>query len=460
MYNAHSSTGSNLPCGELGRQDSNEVQAVLSQVSTDSQKARQEIAQQNIADLDRRVPNFHVSPSGAFMPSIRLPENFQVSGGLMRYHSAPGSFLATLMDEGRNISPHVPGSSPETGLSQILSTDSSVASGTNTGLLQPKHSNQTRKLEPLTRVAGNVTDEFVKHNQLAAIIENGMESSENNYDSSEISMMYQTQRSQSNERLQTNKLKQNSSLYSDLESCSENLPLSATNSLNRQTSSPAAALSQLGSNGHPVAESGYLGVMTNGQPSTSSLVANPGKVNHLSLSRQSSSPANLLAHLPMNIDFAQFVGKPNITTSHTDGDSLARCTSDSATVGSFEQGQSYMSGLSTRLWEEGTMLSGNYEGIQNSSHVSPRKRGRETDDKNKDLQRNAVSMAADHQFGLYKSMSSDLSLEKILEDSVPCRIRAKRGCATHPRSIAERVNLKEDISNHLFFILLKRSSRI
>ncbi|MBA0816351.1 hypothetical protein Gohar_001027 [Gossypium harknessii] len=30
-------------------------------------------------------------------------------------------------------------------------------------------------------------------------------------------------------------------------------------------------------------------------------------------------------------------------------------------------------------------------------------------------------------------------MEKLLEDSVPCRVRAKRGCATHPRSIAERV---------------------
>jgi len=27
----------------------------------------------------------------------------------------------------------------------------------------------------------------------------------------------------------------------------------------------------------------------------------------------------------------------------------------------------------------------------------------------------------------------------VFEDSVPCRVRAKRGCATHPRSIAERV---------------------
>ncbi|XP_062101770.1 transcription factor bHLH80 [Humulus lupulus] len=33
----------------------------------------------------------------------------------------------------------------------------------------------------------------------------------------------------------------------------------------------------------------------------------------------------------------------------------------------------------------------------------------------------------------------DMEMEKFLEDSVPLRVRAKRGCATHPRSIAERV---------------------
>ncbi|CAN4104767.1 unnamed protein product [Withania somnifera] len=36
--------------------------------------------------------------------------------------------------------------------------------------------------------------------------------------------------------------------------------------------------------------------------------------------------------------------------------------------------------------------------------------------------------------------SAELSaMEKLLQDSVPCKVRAKRGCATHPRSIAERV---------------------
>ncbi|KAG2244012.1 hypothetical protein Bca4012_035044 [Brassica carinata] len=49
-----------------------------------------------------------------------------------------------------------------------------------------------------------------------------------------------------------------------------------------------------------------------------------------------------------------------------------------------------------------------------------------------------------HHLSLPKSSStaSDMvSVDKYLQlqDSVPCKIRAKRGCATHPRSIAERV---------------------
>ncbi|KAI3726579.1 hypothetical protein L1987_66377 [Smallanthus sonchifolius] len=38
-----------------------------------------------------------------------------------------------------------------------------------------------------------------------------------------------------------------------------------------------------------------------------------------------------------------------------------------------------------------------------------------------------------------QSMLFDAEMDKLLGDSVPCRVRAKRGCATHPRSIAERV---------------------
>lgn len=48
---------------------------------------------------------------------------------------------------------------------------------------------------------------------------------------------------------------------------------------------------------------------------------------------------------------------------------------------------------------------------------------------------------ADSQFGIPRTSLDMASVEKLLHlqpDSVPCKIRAKRGFATHPRSIAER----------------------
>lgn len=50
-------------------------------------------------------------------------------------------------------------------------------------------------------------------------------------------------------------------------------------------------------------------------------------------------------------------------------------------------------------------------------------------------------MGLTHHLSLPKTLAEISSIEKLLQlqDSVPCKIRAKRGCATHPRSIAERV---------------------
>lgn len=44
-------------------------------------------------------------------------------------------------------------------------------------------------------------------------------------------------------------------------------------------------------------------------------------------------------------------------------------------------------------------------------------------------------------FGLPSTTSPENTYftDKLSPDSIPCRTRAKRGCATHPRSIAERV---------------------
>ncbi|RRT53984.1 hypothetical protein B296_00049473 [Ensete ventricosum] len=45
---------------------------------------------------------------------------------------------------------------------------------------------------------------------------------------------------------------------------------------------------------------------------------------------------------------------------------------------------------------------------------------------------------------LPRTTSEMATIEKFLQfhDAVPCKIRAKRGCATHPRSIAERIHIR------------------
>ena len=52
-----------------------------------------------------------------------------------------------------------------------------------------------------------------------------------------------------------------------------------------------------------------------------------------------------------------------------------------------------------------------------------------------------------HHLSLPKTSIEMANIEKFLQfqGSVPCKIRAKRGFATHPRSIAERVNLNHHI---------------
>jgi len=45
-----------------------------------------------------------------------------------------------------------------------------------------------------------------------------------------------------------------------------------------------------------------------------------------------------------------------------------------------------------------------------------------------------------HHLSLPKTLKEMITMEKLLQfrNSTPCKIRAKRRCATHPRSIAEK----------------------
>ena len=89
----------------------------------------------------------------------------------------------------------------------------------------------------------------------------------------------------------------------------------------------------------------------------------------------------MLTQLSMDMEMPEIVDKLNMNMGHPSRESFTRCSSDSTRLGNIGQVQGYISSLSTRSWEDGTILSGNYEGIQNGTHFSTRKWGRDTDDK-------------------------------------------------------------------------------
>uniref|UniRef100_A0ACD5Y2Q4 Uncharacterized protein n=1 Tax=Avena sativa TaxID=4498 RepID=A0ACD5Y2Q4_AVESA len=177
-----------------------------------------------------------------------------------------------------------------------------------------------------------------------------------------------------------------------------------------------------------------------------------------SLLRQSSSPAGFLNHLNMDNGYESMlragmgVGFRNGATNaaaaaavDSSGSRLKGQLSFSSRQGSLMSqisemgsedldasspeasggGRGYIPGYPMGSgWEEPALMSENMSGV---------KRQRESSE--------PAQNGLAHQFSLPKTSSEMAAIEKFLQfqDAVPCKIRAKRGCATHPRSIAERV---------------------
>ncbi|CAM0912055.1 unnamed protein product [Alopecurus aequalis] len=174
------------------------------------------------------------------------------------------------------------------------------------------------------------------------------------------------------------------------------------------------------------------------------------------LLRQSSSPAGFLNHLNMDNGYESMlragmgVGLRNGATNaaavdSSSGSRLKGQLSFSSRQGSLmsqisEMGSEDLGGSSPEAtggsrgfipgypmgagWEETSLMSENMSGVKRQRDSS-------------EPAQNGLA----HQFSLPKTSSEMAAIEKFLQfqDAVPCKIRAKRGCATHPRSIAERV---------------------
>ncbi|KAE8734403.1 bHLH130 protein [Hibiscus syriacus] len=179
-----------------------------------------------------------------------------------------------------------------------------------------------------------------------------------------------------------------------------------------------------------------------------------GKRVSSSLVRQSSSPPGLFTNLSVQNGYGSMKGlgnysgvngttgelspssnrlKNHISFTARQPSSLSRLSqlseinNDSIGANSFDDGS----------WNDPTtQLTQNFSGL---------KRSRENDHEflsnNQNGDGGSGVHVLSHHLSLPKTSNEMAAVEKYLhfQDSVPCKIRAKRGCATHPRSIAERV---------------------
>lgn len=163
------------------------------------------------------------------------------------------------------------------------------------------------------------------------------------------------------------------------------------------------------------------------------------------LIRHSSSPAGLFANINIDNRFGVLRGMGDFGSGNKRESSFTSAirppSSSSGLMQTItEMGEKNMGGNSPEnaglytvgSWDEVAILSDEIAGV---------KRIRDDD---KALTKNveAASMRPPllaHHLSLPKSSAEISAIEKFFQDSVPCKIRAKRGCATHPRSIAERV---------------------
>ncbi|KAK6232255.1 hypothetical protein SCA6_002328 [Theobroma cacao] len=193
-----------------------------------------------------------------------------------------------------------------------------------------------------------------------------------------------------------------------------------TSSLMRQSSSPPGLFTNLSvQNGYASMKGlgNYCGVNgTNGELSPSS---NRLK-NQICFSSRLPSSLGMLSQISE-------IGNESIRTDGPDDGKLGNSNSDA---------RFYGTGYQYGSWNDSAHLTKNFSGL---------KRAQDNDRKffstnqNGDLG-NCVHVLS-HHLSLPKTSNEMVAMEKFLhfQDSVPCKIRAKRGCATHPRSIAERV---------------------
>uniref|UniRef100_A0A0E0QKZ4 BHLH domain-containing protein n=1 Tax=Oryza rufipogon TaxID=4529 RepID=A0A0E0QKZ4_ORYRU len=193
----------------------------------------------------------------------------------------------------------------------------------------------------------------------------------------------------------------------------------------RQSSSPAGFLNHLNM------DNGYGSMLRAGMAAAGGGV---GFRNGANAAAAADSPGGSGGRLKGQLSFSSRQGSLMSQISEMDSEELGGSSPEGAGGGGGGGGRGYLSGYPMSSgWEESSLMS--------DTNISGVKRQRDSSEPSQNGGGGGGGGGLAHQFSLPKTSSEMAAIEKFLQfqDAVPCKIRAKRGCATHPRSIAERV---------------------
>ncbi|XVF79594.1 hypothetical protein PTKIN_Ptkin15bG0001700 [Pterospermum kingtungense] len=189
-----------------------------------------------------------------------------------------------------------------------------------------------------------------------------------------------------------------------------------------------------------------------------SMQAKLGNGHSSNLVRQSSSPAEFFSNLSLDNGFNairkvstfqacsgtndETTPTGNLYDSHISFSSgPSSCSRPMARIDEVENESGRVSGAENRSLGNSNGSNGHFIPNLRTDSWNMLKRARESSDG--DLFQNCKdrSTALTHHLSLPKTCAEMAVVQKLwqFQGSVPCKTRAKRGCATHPRSIAERV---------------------
>ncbi|XWS35487.1 hypothetical protein CRYUN_Cryun20dG0001600 [Craigia yunnanensis] len=201
--------------------------------------------------------------------------------------------------------------------------------------------------------------------------------------------------------------------------------------------------------------------------SSSLMQAKLGNGNNSNLDRQSSSPAEFFSNLGIDNGFNVIRNVSTFRACNGTNDettSTGRLYNNHTSFSSVPSSYSRPMPRIAEVENESVRVSGSENGSLGNGHFIPNlrtdswnnasvsglKRARESDGdlfcglsrlqtQNRDCRDSSTALT--HHLSLPKTSAEMAVVEKLwqFQGSVPCKIRAKRGCATHPRSIAERV---------------------